>query len=440
MNAVIQHKKTTRSFLATVVLACSVLLPQVQAVSPTPDGCYPNFTTAEGCDALNSLMTGAGNTGLGWRSLFLNTDGGFNTGVGAGALALNKVDSNTAVGAAALLLNVGGNSNTAVGTDAMVYNDVGSWNTAVGAFALFNNINGIENAAFGFHALYSNGQGTFNNAFGAFALELQENGSFNNAFGEHALGGNVFGSNNTAVGDAAGFGVTGDHNTSIGAVTMETASSGSENTVLGFSAGNNIVTGAGNIYIGVRAGDPTVIPDEFAVIRIGEPNPSIVYDCYIQGIDFRDFGVGVPQQVFVTDDGKLANPASSRRLKHDIKPIDKASEVILALKPVSFHYNNDAKNIPFFGLIAEDVAKVSADLVAPDKEGKPYSVRYDQVNAMLLNEFLKEHRKVEQQRKDFEAALAQQQKQIDALTAGLQKVSAQLEVSKAAPRTVVANE
>ena len=122
---------------------------------------------------------------------------------------------------------------------------------------------------------------------------------------------------------------------------------------------------------------------------------------------------------------------------HLICPLEKASEAILSLRPVTFHYKSDAKGIPQFGLIAEEVEKVNPALVLPDKGGKPYTARYDQVNAMLLNEFLKVHRKVEQQRTDFEAALAQQQKQIDALTAGLQKVSAQLKLMKTAPQTVL---
>ena len=119
--------------------------------------------------------------------------------------------------------------------------------------------------------------------------------------------------------------------------------------------------------------------------------------------------------------------------------MDKASEALFALRPVAFRYKKDIDptGTPQLGLVAEDVDKVNPDLVVRDKEGKPYSVRYDQVNAMLLNEFLKEHRKVEQQRKDFEAALAQQQKQIEALTTGLQKVSVQLELRKPAPQTVL---
>jgi hypothetical protein len=131
---------------------------------------------------------------------------------------------------------------------------------------------------------------------------------------------------------------------------------------------------------------------------------------------------------------------SSRRFKKDIEPMDKASEAILALSPVTFHYKSDHTATPQFGLIAEEVAKVNPDLVERDKNGEIYTVRYDQVNAMLLNEFLKEHRKVEQLTKDFESRLAEQQKQIEALTAGVQKVSARLEASKPAPQTVLNNQ
>jgi len=132
----------------------------------------------------------------------------------------------------------------------------------------------------------------------------------------------------------------------------------------------------------------------------------------------------------------VASILSSRRYKHDIKPMDSASEAILSFKPVSFHYNSDTKNTPCFGLIAEDVAAVNPDLVIRDKEGKPMTVRYDAVNAMLLNEFLKEHKTVQEQG----TTIAEQQKQIDTLTEGLQKVSAQLEVSKSAPQTVLNNQ
>ena len=123
------------------------------------------------------------------------------------------------------------------------------------------------------------------------------------------------------------------------------------------------------------------------------------------------------------------------RFKKDIAIMGQASEGILSLRPVRFHYKKDITGTPQFGLIAEEVAKVNPALVLPDKEGKPYTVRYDAVNAMLLNEFLKEHRKVQ----ELEANAAKQQKQIAALTAGLQKVSAQLELSKSAPQTVLNN-
>jgi hypothetical protein len=138
----------------------------------------------------------------------------------------------------------------------------------------------------------------------------------------------------------------------------------------------------------------------------------------------------------VSDGGQLGTASSSQRFKKEIKPMDKASDAILSLRPVTFHYKTDTKGTPQFGLIAEEVAKVNPALVIPDKEGKPYSVRYDQVNAMLLNEFLKEHKTVQEQG----AVIAHQQKQIEALTAGLQKVSAQLEVSKPAPHTVLNNQ
>jgi endosialidase-like protein len=121
---------------------------------------------------------------------------------------------------------------------------------------------------------------------------------------------------------------------------------------------------------------------------------------------------------------------------------DKASEAILALRPVTFRYKPelDPNGIPQFGLVAEQVEKVNPDLVMRDEEGKVSSVRYAAVNAMLLNEFLKQHRKVEQLTKDFESKFAEQQKQIERLTAGLQKVSAQVEMSKPAPQVVLSNQ
>ena len=153
--------------LATIILAlgCFAFLPKTQAVSPPPDGCYPGFTTAEGCNALQNLTSGSANTGLGWYALFGTSTGSFNTGVGAGALVLNNSDSNTAVGTAALILNTAGTQNSAFGTGAMVNNDNGGGNTAVGAFALQNNTNGSNNTAVGGYAL-QNSTGEYNTAIG----------------------------------------------------------------------------------------------------------------------------------------------------------------------------------------------------------------------------------------------------------------------------------
>ena len=324
----------------------------VEAVSPVPDGCYPNFTTVEGCDALGSLSTGAGNTGLGWRSLFLDTTGSFNTAVGGGVLALNNADSNTAVGAAALLLNTTGTENTAVGTDALVFNDTGGTNTANGAFALFSNTEGSFNVANGDSALFSN-------------------------------------------------------------------TTGRANIALGYNAGFNLTTGGNNIDIG-NNGQAA----ESDTIRIGTAQTRT----FIAGISAATV-TGTP--VVVNASGQLGVAPSSQRFKDEIRSMDSASEVLLALKPVTFRYKKelDATGILQFGLVAEEVEKVNPDLVARDEEGKPYTVRYEAVNAMLLNEFLKEHQTVQELKK-----------QVAELTAGLQKVNAQLELSKVAPQTVLNNQ
>src|SRR5436189_863734 len=176
--------------------------------TPTPpavaDGCFPNFTTAEGCDALSLLTTGAGNTALGWRSLFLDTTGSFNTGVGGGALALNNADSNTAVGAAALLLNTTGTQNTAVGTDAMVFNDSGDSNTATGYFALMNNTTGGSNTATGWEALIANTTGNNNTAIGNQALQSSETTSDHVDVGTMAGSGITTVDNNIIIGHHSG--------------------------------------------------------------------------------------------------------------------------------------------------------------------------------------------------------------------------------------------
>jgi hypothetical protein len=172
--------------------------------TPTPEACYSNLTTAEGCGALRSLTTGAGNTALGWRSLFLNTTGSFNTGVGVGALILNNADSNTAVGAAALLLNAIGTQNTAVGTDALVFNDSGESNTATGYFALMNNITGGSNTATGREALTANTSGNNNTAVGNLALTDSETMSDHVCVGKEAGSGISTADNNVIIGHHSG--------------------------------------------------------------------------------------------------------------------------------------------------------------------------------------------------------------------------------------------
>jgi hypothetical protein len=167
---------------------------------------------------------------------------------------------------------------------------------------------------------------------------------------------------------------------------------------------------------------------------------------FIAGISGKTASGGVA--VYVNANGKLGTTVSSARFKEQIKPMDKASEAIHALKPVTFRYKEelDPEGIPQFGLVAEEVEKVNPDLVARDDKGEIYTVRYEAVNAMLLNEFLKEHRTVQEQKatiaqlkQDFESKLAEQQKQIDSLTTGLQKVSAELEVSRPAPQVAAEN-
>jgi hypothetical protein len=437
----------------------------------------------------SSPRGGVGNTAIGWHSLFSAGNASYNTGVGAGALALTTTgaDSNTAVGAAAMLLNASGFNNTVVGTAALLYNDSGSFNNAVGASALSNNIDGRGNSAFGYAALRENihaGSNTalgalalagndstgnnvakFNTAIGGSALSNNTDGDSNTAVGFEALSSNDSGSGNIALGNSALFSNdTGSSNTAVGAQALSsneggfgnvaigesalsTNVNGLLNTVIGWQAGKD-VDGIDNIYIGDSAG--AGITAEDFTIRIG--NEAFVDACYIAGAFGVNDAASIPLRI--APSGHLATGVSSARFKQDIKPMDKDSESILALKPVTFRYKNDANETPQFGLVAEDVAKVNPDLVILDREGKPYTVRYEEVNAMLLNEFLKEHRRVEelksamtQQREDFEAVVAQQQKTTEALIerlneqeAQIQNVSAEVEVRKSASQMLVRNQ
>jgi hypothetical protein len=357
-------KTTIRLFFTSVLfIFLSLAAPKTHALSPPPDGGYPNFTTAEGQKALFSLTTGAANTAVGWFSLFTNAGGSFNTATGAGSLLFNTADNNTACGAAALLFNTTGSGNTALGIATLLHNDFGGGNTADGAYALSSNTEGSFNTASGDSTLVNNTIGNNNTAFGASALVF-----------------NTEGSRNTAVGIGAGSSVTTANNV----------------ICIGFNvAGTNVDNSCfiGNIYSNVQP---------------------------IVGTD--------PDSVTITSTGRLGRGnVSSRRYKHDIQPMDKGSEALYELKPVSFRYNKeyDATQTLAFGLIAEEVAEVYPDLVGHNSNGEPESVRYEQINAMLLNEFLKEHGKVEK----LEATVADLAEQLQKITAQVQMNSSVAKVA-----------
>jgi hypothetical protein len=320
-----------------------------------------------------------------------------------------------------------------------------NFTTAEGEDALFSLTTGEFNTAIGFHALWNNTTGSANTATGQSALFSNTTGVSNTATGDGVLFNNT-GDNNTATGESALLSnTTGSMNTAIGAFTMLSNTSGNRNVALGFRAGANNTTGDDNINIGNAVSGPA---SESHTIRIGKQGTHTA--AFIAGI--AGVPVGGGSSVVVNSAGQLGVPPSSKRFKDGIKSMDKASEAILALQPVTFRYKHelDPKGIPQFGLVAEQVEKVNPDLVTRDADGKVYTVRYEAVNAMLLNEFLKEHRKVEEQGRklqDQESAIAQQQNEIKVLTASLkeqasqiQKVSDQLEVSKAAPRMVLNNQ
>jgi translation initiation factor IF-2 len=214
-------------------------------------------------------------------------------------------------------------------------------------------------------------------------------------------------------------------NTAIGSRTLENNNGGHDNIAVGFRAGANFSPGSNNIYIGnvgVTAEDGT--------IRIGDARQTRTYIAGIAGSSVT----GAP--VSVNDDGQLGTTPSSQRFKDEIKPMDKASEAIFALEPVTFRYKKDLDpdGIPQFGLVAEELAKINPDLVVRDAGGKPYTVRYDAVNAMLLNEFLKEHRKVE----NLESALAQLTARLQEQDLKVQKMSEQLTMrNQPAPQVAI---
>ena len=440
-------KTAMPQFLIAVLIVCLAWVQNAQAVVPPPDGGYPGNNTAEGQNALLSLTTGVNNTAVGWFSLKSNTDGQLNTAIGAGTLfstvhasrntaiggaaLFSDTDGsfNTAVGALALWSNTFGNTNTAIGDSALFLNTSGGANTATGVNALSNNTGGDQNTATGYAALANNTTGDDNTANGVSALAHNTIGGLNTAVGFFTLSSNTTGFGNTAVGYQALLGSsTGSGNTAVGYDAL-VGHNGNENTALGDFAGAGQSTGDNNIDIGANVSG---VAGESNTIRIGNTD---ITDTFITGISGTTVASGAA--VLVDSSGHLGTVTSSKRFKEEIRPMNTISEAIFSLEPVTFRYRKeiDPVGTSQFGLIAEEVAKVNPTLVLPDKEGKPYSVRYEAVNAMLLNEFLKEHRSVQ----ELKTTVVQQQKQIDALTAALQKLSAKVELDKSAPQVAENN-
>ena len=413
----------SRSTLILVALALGAfaLVQRAEAVNPPPDGGYPNLNTAEGDFALFSLTSGQSNTAIGFNALGDNTTGSRNTATGLQALVSNTTgNDNTANGLNALFGNTTGSSNTASGLQALESNTTGSNNTANGTRALTENTTGNNNTASGFDALVSNTTGVNNTANGFNALLNNTIGRNNTAEGLQALNNNTMGINNAGVGVNALFSnTTGNLNVALGVNSLQRNTTGSSNIALGVNAGGNLTIGNSNIDIG-NAG----VAAEANTTRVGT-----------QGTQRRAFIAGINgtavtgSPVVVNASGQLGVAASSERFKDEIKPMNNVSEAILALQPVTFRYKKtiDPDRVPQFGLVAEEVAKVNPDLVARDAKGEVYTVRYEAVNAMLLNEFIKEHRKNEEQEiAELKSGMTALAATVKEEASQIQKVSAQL--------------
>ena len=390
------------------------------------EGCdFPLAGTFLGLNALVNNTTGFGDTAVGALALAENTSGNNNTAIGDVALFANTTGSNnSAIGYAALNSNAG-NDNTATGFGALFNNKAGSRNVAIGSSTLNSNEAGSDNTATGVNALHDN-TANYNTAMGYQALESNTTGSNNTASGLNALNKNVTGSFNAASGAYALYNDTAGYNTADGYQALYKNTVGSHNIALGYNAGYNLTTGSNNIEIGNPG-----LAGELNTIRIGAVRAQT--NTYIAGI----IGVTVPGGVGVIIDanGHLGTVTSSKRFKDNVRPMDKESEAVLSLRPVAFRYKHelDPADIPQFGLVAEEVAKVNPDLVARDEEGKPYTVRYEAVNAMLLNEFLKAHRQLGEQQAEIEGLKTALKEQ----AAKIQKVTARLETNNPAAHWVV---
>jgi trimeric autotransporter adhesin len=448
-------------FTLAIALCWIALSPPTKAQCPS--NCSNDSNTSVGNNALPATI-GFNNTAVGSAALNADTTGSFNVAIGGGALQSNTTgQQNMAIGAEALL-NSNGNFNMGIGFRTLFTNTTGSRNSGVGAAALRNNTTASDNTAIGSTALRENTTGEFNTAVGSNALNANTTSSDNVAVGDSALAvynGTNLGIDgfNTALGSIALSALTeGFQNTAVGRRALEFVTTGNNNVAVGWRTGDGITTGSGNTFIGTLAG--SLAP------AIGTYNNTILLGisgdangnnpdgrAYIGSVRGVTTGDGDGIAVLIDSSGQLGTSNSSRRFKDGIETMDhKVSEAILKLKPVTFHYKDldtkKAHDTPQYGLIAEDVAEVSPDLIFRDKDGLPLTVRYDAVNVMLLNEFLKEHKRVEEQQAsiaELKSTVASQQKEMKVLTtqlkeqaAQIQKVSAQLEASKPAPK-VVAN-
>ena len=474
----LNHLPLARGFLLIpLATVCLALSPAAYAqLNPPPGGGYPTNNTALGDDALYNGTGTLANTAIGFDALFSNNLGSSNTAIGSQTLAsTTSGNSNTASGSLALYFNATGNDNTAAGVSALFNNTTGGNNTASGSASLFSNTTAGNNTAAGFHSLYYNTTGASNTAVGsdamtynttggsntavgspsfytnttgfndtavgAYSLQRNTTGYANAAIGYSALFANTTGYSNAATGFQALFGnTTGYDSTANGMNALYYATTGHNNIALGFNAGAFVTTGSNNIEIGHSG-----FANDNSRIRIGTPGTqSATFIAGIYGVTVNANGMPAVVDSF----GRLGTVVSSARFKEAIKPMDQRSEAILSLQPVTFRYKKelDPEKTTHFGLVAEEVEKVDPALVIRDEQGKPFTVRYEAVNAMLLNEFLKEHRKVEEQGTNIgqlQSLAAEQQKQIKALTASLkdqaaqiQKVSAQVAVDRSAPRVV----
>jgi hypothetical protein len=357
------------------------LVPSTAATGNILKGTAPflhNFGTDNtflGENAGNFTMTGVNNTASGVEALSSNTTGFNNTASGVNALFNNTDGSdNTASGRSALLSNTTGSSNTASGASALSRNTTGDNNTASGVNALFNNTDGSDNTASGRSALESNTTGFNNTASGVEALFSNKTGFHNTASGRNALFNNTTGFDNTASGG--------------GALFRNTIGSG--NIAIGVAAGSSLTTGNNNIAI-----DNFGVADESNTIRIGD-SQTRTFIAGIRGVTTATAAI----PVLVGTDGQLGTASSSRRVKDDIADMGKASNVLMRLRPVTFHYKTDRnpkKRTLQYGLVAEEVAAVAPNLVALSAKGEIETVYYQHLTPMLLNEYQKQQRTIEAQ-------------------------------------------